>query len=394
MQTDSTFEMKAMKASMSDLMNEDSFPGSRSRRKFLAATGGLLAAATLAGGTSALGQSETDDSGSKPIPKDKARKIPIGVFDPVFDKLSLDQMIDKISGMGIEAVEIGTGGYPGTVHCPVQEMLDDPAKLRAWKKKFEDRNIQVATLSCHGNPVHPDARIAQRDAESFRRTVLLAEKLEVTVIVGFSGCPGGSPSDTMPNWVTYRWPPEFAQVQDWQWNERVIPYWKQAAKFAREHGVHKLAFEMHPNFVVYNPRTLLKLREAVGEEIGANCDLSHLFWQGCDPVEVIHFLGKQGALYHAHMKDTVMFKKNVDRYGVLNFAFDTSELPQASETFRSVGYGHSANTWKEILRAYMEVGYQGILSIENEDPILPGDVGVERAVYVLKNVRNELLGTV
>jgi sugar phosphate isomerase/epimerase len=139
---------------------------------------------------------------------------------------------------------------------------------------------------------------------------------------------------------------------------------------------------------------LLKLREAVGEEIGANCDLSHLFWQGCDPVEVIHFLGKQGAIYHAHMKDTVMFKKNVDRYGVLNFAFDTSDLPQASETFRSVGYGHSANTWKEILRAYMEVGYQGILSIENEDPILPGDVGVERAVYVLKNVRNELLGTV
>jgi sugar phosphate isomerase/epimerase len=119
-----------------------------------------------------------------------------------------------------------------------------------------------------------------------------------------------------------------------------------------------------------------------------------LFWQGCDPVEVIHLLGKQGALYHAHMKDTVMFKKNVDRYGVLNFAFDTSELPQASETFRSVGYGHSANTWKEILRAYMEVGYQGILSIENEDPILPGEVGVERAVYVLKNVRNELLGTV
>ncbi|HZR55821.1 MAG TPA: sugar phosphate isomerase/epimerase [Terriglobales bacterium] len=375
-------------------MNVNSLTGSRSRRNFLAATGGLLAAASLAGGTSALGQNESDDSGSKPVPKDIARKIPIGVFDPVFDKLTLDEMIDKISAMGIEAVEIGTGGYPGTAHCPVQELLDDPAKLRAWKKKFEDRNIQVATLSCHGNPVHPDSKIAQRDAAAFRRTVLLAEKLEVKVIVGFSGCPGGSPTDTQPNWVTYRWPPEFAQVQDWQWKEKVIPYWKDAAKFAREHGIHKLAFEMHPNFVVYNPRTLLKLREAVGEEIGANCDLSHLFWQGCDPVEVIHLLGKQGALYHAHMKDTVMFKKNVDRYGVLNFAFDTSELGQASETFRSVGYGHSANTWKEILRAYMEVGYQGILSIENEDPILPGEVGVQRAVYVLKNVRNELLGTV
>ena len=134
-------------------------------------------------------------------------------------------------------------------------------------------------------------------------------------------------------------------------------------------------------------------REAVGEEIGANCDLSHLFWQGCDPVEVIRMLGKQNAIFHAHMKDTVMFKDNVAKYGVLNFAFETKDLSQASETFRAVGYGHSANTWKEIVRTYMEVGYQGILSIENEDPILPGEVGVQRALYVLKNVRSELLGS-
>jgi sugar phosphate isomerase/epimerase len=180
---------------------------------------------------------------------------------------------------------------------------------------------------------------------------------------------------------------------DWQWKEKVIPYWKEAVKFARDHGVHRIALEMHPNFVVYNPRTLMKLREAVGEEIGANNDLSHLFWQGCDPVEVIHFLGKQGAIYHAHMKDTVMFPDNVAKYGVLNFASDLAGLPEASETFRAVGYGHGAGLWKAILKAYMDTGYEGILSIENEDPILPGPVGVERAVYVLKNVRNELLGT-
>jgi len=378
-------------------MNQKSSPDSSSRRKFLAATGGLLAAAAVPGVTapaaakSASFATAAGDGG--PLPKGAGRKIPIGVFDPVYADLSLDEMLERVSALGLEAMEIGTGGYPSNRHCPVQELLDDPGKLRAWKKKFADKSIQVATLSCHGNPVHPDRQIAERDAESFRKTVLLAEKLEVKVIVGFSGCPGGSPTDTQPNWVTYRWPPEFAQVQDWQWKEKVVPYWKQAAKFAREHGVHRLAFEMHPNFVVYNPMTLLKLREAVGEEIGANCDLSHLFWQGCDPVEVIRLLGKQGALYHAHMKDTVFFKDNVDKYGVLNFVFETKDLPQASETFRAVGYGHSANTWKEIVRAYMEVGYEGILSIENEDPILSGPVGVERAAYVLKNVRNELLGT-
>jgi len=365
-------------------MDRKPTPGSPARRKFLATAGAVAASAALPALSAAQ---ET------PLAAGVARKIPIGVFDPAFPDLSLDQMLEKYAAWGVEAAEIGTGGYPSDKHCPAQELLDDPAKMRAWKKKFDDKNVRVMTLSCHGNPVHPDQKIAQRDAENFRRTVLLAERLGVEVIVGFSGCPGGSPTDTMPNWITYRWPPEYAQAVEWQWKEKVIPYWKEAARFARDHGIHKLAFEMHPNFVVYNPFTLLKLRDAVGEEIGANVDLSHLFWQGCDPLEVIRMLGKQGCIFHAHMKDTTFYKQNVDRYGVLNFAFEKNELPQASETFRAVGYGHSANTWKEIVRTYMEVGYQGMLSVENEDPILPGEVGVQRALTVLKNVRAELLGT-
>jgi len=363
------------------------------RREFLATTGGGILAAALPGASKAgdaLKENRMVTDSPAPNAGGTLQKIPIGVFDPVYEDLSLDEMLEKVSALGIEAMEIGTGGFPGSKHCPVAELLEDPAKAKAWKKKFEERGIHVATLSCHGNPLHPDAARAKRDIDAFHRTVLLAERLEVKVIVGFSGCPGGSPTDTRPNWVTYRWPSDWREMLDWQWKERVVPYWKDAAKFAREHGILKLAFEMHPNFVVYNPKTLMQLREAVGEEIGANCDLSHLFWQGCDPVEVIHFLGKQGALFHAHMKDTVLYPENVGRYGVLNFAFEASD-PEASEIFRAVGYGHSASQWKAIVKAYMDVGYEGILSIENEDPILPGPVGVERAVYVLKNVRQELL---
>lgn len=366
------------------------------RREFLTATGGGVLAAAIPGGigvkeglAEAAGTAASRGAQSSTGAK---RKIPIGVFDPVYPKLSIDEMLDKVSALGLEAFEIGTGGYPGSHHCPLDELIADPAKAKAWAKKFDDRGLHVATLSCHGNPVHPDAKHAARDAETFKKTVQLAEMIGVKVIVGFSGCPGGSPTDTTPAWVTYRWPPEHAAALDWQWKERVIPYWKEAVKFARDHGVHRIGLEMHPNFVVYNPRTLLQLREAVGEEIGANCDLSHLFWQGCDPVEVIHFLGKQGAIYHAHMKDTTFYPENVAKYGVLNFVFQTSDLGTASETFRAVGYGHSASLWKSVLQAYMDVGYEGILSIENEDPILSGEVGVERAAYVLKNVRNEILG--
>ena len=375
----------------------DSSQGSKplDRREFLTATGSGLLAAALPRDAKMSGASAGAPTGAAgqraENPAGKKIKIPIGVFDPVYDKLSLDEMLDKVSALGLEAMEIGTGGYPGTKHCPVAELLEDPVKAKAWQKKFEDKGIRVATLSCHGNPIHPDAAHAARDAESMRRTILLAERLGVKVIVGFSGCAGGSPTDKTPAWITYRWPPEHAEALDWQWKEKLVPFWKDMAKFAREHGIHRIALEMHPNFMVYNPRTLLRLREAVGEEIGANNDLSHLFWQGCDPVEVIHLLGKQGAIFHAHMKDTVLYQDNVAKYGVLNFAFDTPDLVNASETFRAVGYGHSANLWKSILQAYMEVGYEGILSIENEDPILSGEVGVERAAYVLKNVRKEIL---
>src|SRR5246127_2672551 len=369
------------------------------RREFLTATGtGLAAAAALpaTGAWAVVSDSSVKIDATKREPHTVSpagakKKIPIGVFDPVYEHLSLDEMLDKVSALGLEAMEIGTGGYPNNHHCPLDDLVQDRAKAKAWQKKFEDKGLRVATLSCHGNPVHPNAQHAQKDVDTFRKTVLLAEMLDVKVIVGFSGCPGGTPQDAQPNWITYRWPPEYNQMLQWQWKEKLVPYWKEAAAYARGHGIKRLALEMHPNFAVYNPRTLLKLREAVGEEIGANCDLSHLFWQQCDAVEVIRMLGKQGAIFHAHMKDTTFYKNNVDRYGVLNFAFDKSELPRASETFRAVGYGHSAGTWKEIMRAYMEVGYQGMFSVENEDPILSGEVGVERALYVLKNVREELL---
>jgi len=365
------------------------------RRDFLTAAGSALLVGALPSAADSVERSRRDAAlAENPFPSraGSLRKIPIGVFDPVYEHLGIDEMLDKVSALGLEAMEIGTGGYPNNHHCPLDDLIADRAKAKAWLKKFEDRNIRVATLSCHGNPLHPDAQRAQKDIDTFRKTVQLAEMLEVKVIVGFSGCPGGSPTDTQPNWACYRWPSDFARMLDWQWKEKVIPYWKEAAKFARDHGIRRLAFEMHPNFVVYNPRTLMQLREAVGEEIGANCDLSHLFWQGCDAVEVIHFLGRQGALFHAHMKDTSFYPENVAKYGVLNFVFDKKELDLASENFRAVGYGHGASTWKSILKAYMDVGYEGILSIENEDPILPGEVGVERAAYVLKNVRAELLG--
>ncbi len=365
--------------------------GHVSRREFIVNSTGLIAAAPVVAGTAPIAEATI----SSPIPPkgpSAMQKLPIGIIDTAYFDLQLDEMLEKLTAQGIEAVEICTGGYGEPKHIPVEDILADPAKGKAWKKKFEDRNIKVGALNSSGNPLHPNRAMARRFDQDFRQAVLLAERLEIPVVVNFSGCPGDSPNASHPNWVTYRWPPDYEEVITWQWDQVVLPYWREAVKFARAHGMKKIAFEMHPGFVVYNPYTLMRLREAVGEEIGANCDLSHLFWQGCDPVEVIHYLGKQGAVYHAHMKDTVIFKHVADQTGVLNFSADLAKSSQGSVVFRTVGYGHGAEVWKDIMKAYMDIGFQGILSIEHEDSFLPKPVGVERAAFVLKNVRAELLG--
>src|ERR1039458_7810845 len=371
-------------------MTTASGSGHVSRRKFIVNSTSLIAAAPVAAGGLPSAVAKAPD----PNPREGSappKKLPIGIIDTAYLDLSLDEMLEKLGAQGLEAVEICTGGYGAPKHIPVEEILADPAKGREWKKKFEDRNIRVGALNSSGNPLHPNPTMARRFDNDFRQAVLLAERLEIPVVVNFSGCPGDSPSAAHPNWVTYRWPPDYEEVITWQWEKVVLPYWRDAVKFARAHGMKRIAFEMHPGFVVYNPYTLMKLREAVGEEIGANCDLSHLFWQGCDPVEVIHYLGKQGAIFHAHMKDTVIFKHIADQTGVLNFSEDLAKSAQGSVMFRAVGYGHGAQIWKDIVKAYMDVGFQGILSIENEDSLMPGEVGIERAAFVLKNVRAELL---
>src|SRR5690606_21389141 len=203
----------------------------------------------------------------------------LGIFTVLFQNLSFEDALDKIAAAGLEAVEIGTGGYPGSAHCDVEALLADPAKARAYRQAVESRGLMISALSVHGNPLHPNTELAQADHEAWRRTVMLAELLEVPVINVLSGCPGDHPGAKYPNWATCAWPPDYMEILEWQWPNVVIPYWQREAAYAREHGI-RIAVEMHPGFVVYNPETLLKLREAVGPEIGCNFDPSHLFWLG------------------------------------------------------------------------------------------------------------------
>ena len=154
--------------------------------------------------------------------------------------------------------------------------------------------------------------------------------------------------------------------------------------FAAEHGIKKIAFEMHPGVCVYNPETLMKLRNLVGSDlIGANFDPSHLFWQGIDPVYAIRYLGK--AIYFFHAKDTKIDEINTKTHGVLDTKHYGDEIHR-SWIFRSVGYGHDYQVWKDMMSALRMVGYDDAISIEHEDSLMTPNEGLQKAIAFLKEV--------
>jgi sugar phosphate isomerase/epimerase len=305
----------------------------------------------------------------------------LGVLTNLFASLSFEEALGKFKKMGIEAVEIGCGGYPGKAHCSPEQLLCDEERLAEWLALINKYGMEISALSVHGNPVHPDKKIAEGFHNDFLNAVLLAEKIGVDTVVTFSGCPGGSPEDKTPNWATCAWPEDYLAVLDYQWNEVIIPYWRKTAEFCKAHGVTKIAFEMHPGFCVYNPETLLKLRAAVGDIIGANFDPSHLIWQGIDPVMAIRRL--EGAIYHFHAKDTKIDKYNTAVNGVLDTKHYTDERNR-SWIFRSVGYGNGADYWRDMISALRLAGYDKVMSIEHEDSLMTPEEGLFHAVEFLK----------
>jgi len=306
----------------------------------------------------------------------------IGVFTVLFQDQPFEKALDRIAAAGISAVEVGAGGYPGTHHCPVDELLASEAKRKAWLRAVESRGLIVSALGSQWEPLSPDLDLAKKSDEAFRKAVKLAALLGVPVVNVLSGLPAGAPGDRSPSWVTCPWPPHNLAMLDYQWNQVAIPYWSGAGRFAEEHGV-KIAVEMHPGFIVYNVESLLKLREAVGPVLGCNFDPSHLFWNGVDAPAAIRKLGP--AIFHVHGKDCAVDAGNVAINGC-NDPKPYSEIPNRSWTFRTIGYGHDQKTWKDIVSALRIAGYDYVISIEHEDALMSNDEGLAKAVAMLKDV--------
>ncbi len=353
------------------------------RRAFLQRTGAGLAAAVAAAARPRIAE-------AFPAPADQAKeireskpKLRIGVFDTAFRDLSTEQMLEVIKELKIEAVEIGSGNDPGNAHCDREALLADDGKRRVYAALFEKNNIFISAFSCHGNPLHPDRAKARREDGVYRQTIDLAAKMGVNRMVCFSGCPGDG-TGKHPNWVTSLETSEFEDILKYQWDEILIPYWKDLANYARHRNV-KIAIEMDSGYSVFNVASLLKLRHAAGENVGANLDFSGIFQQGIEATAVVKKLGEEGCIYHMHGKDILIDHENTAVNGLMDLT-PYNDLAHRSWHYADIGFGHDLVVWKSIVEMLMAVGYEHVISIEHESPFTSDRIGVARSAQALQQV--------
>ena len=306
----------------------------------------------------------------------------LGVMGALFGGMKLDDALDYCQKVGLDAIELPAGAYPGDP-WKLSGIHKTKGKLEELKRKIADRGLEVQGIAVHGNPVHPNKKIAKAHADAHRNGVLLAAELN-TVVVNFSGCPGGSAQDKTPNFVTCPWPDDFAKASEYQWDKVLIPFWSKQNDFAAEHGV-KIAFEAHPGMTVHNPEDIVRLRKAAGKNLGANLDPSHFFWQGIDPVEAARYLGENKCIFHVHAKDTGIDPKNSAVTGNLDVK-SYGDVKNRAWVFRTCGYGHGDDFWKPFISMLRLYDYDGVISIEHEDSLMSMNEGFEKAVEYLKGV--------
>lgn len=299
----------------------------------------------------------------------------------VLADLAFSEMLDCVKQYGISGVEMTAGGWSPCPHVKTEELLASPAKLAAFRGELEKRGIEIVALNCSGNPLAPGALGEKHTASSYR-TVELAAKLGVKKIVMMSGLPGGGPDDKIPNWITstVSWPDYMPGVVDYQWNEVAIPWWQAFARHAAEHGIEQIALEEFPSQLVYNPSTLLRLRDAVGDIIGMNLDPSHLIAMGADPIAAARKL--EGVIYHVHGKDARIERGLADVDGLLEYQ-PVTETKSRTWNYVAVGCGQDLKWWKEFFSVLRMTGYNGYVSLEMEDLTMSVEAGLRTSIDAL-----------
>ncbi len=307
----------------------------------------------------------------------------IGLVANIFISEDWEECCKITNEAGLEVIEVATGGFDGKAVCNPGFLLKSKDDLDEFLKVPKKYNLEISAFGCKGNPLHPDKRKSEEFITDILQTIELAKKTGINTIIVFAGTPGAGEDARYPNWISDYYPVELGEAVKWQWEKKIIPFWKDMVKKINNTNI-RFAFELHMGDAIYNPESFLKLRKEIDSgKITCNMDPSHLFPQGIDIELCIRRLGD--TISYFHVKDCKIEKPIADFTGVIECK-DYNDSRNRSWNYRTLGYGHSKDTWKNIISALKIIGYDGVLSIEYEDALISPEEGLDKSVRFLKDI--------
>lgn len=307
--------------------------------------------------------------------------LTLGLLTDSVAHLPFGQALDLAAECGLTGIELATGAWSTAPHIRLDELLDSEPARKKLLGEVTDRGLALTALTCSGNPLHPGPTGPAHD-EITRKTLRLAGLLDVSRVVMMSGLPGG-PGDANPNWITVSWPPETTEMLDWQWTERVVPYWQTLTDYSKSVTDARICLEMHAQQSVHSVPTFLHLRERLNGQVYANLDPSHLIWMGADPIAAARALGD--AIGHIHAKDARIETTQAALTGRQE-TLPPSEVRDRSWNYTTLGYGQGIDFWRSFFLELSRVGYSGAVNIEHEDYSMGREEGVRKAAKLLRSV--------
>ncbi len=260
--------------------------------------------------------------------------------------------------------------YAGVTHIDCTSL--DDSRIEGIKSLLDQKDVYISALGYYPNPLDPDIEKATIYIDHIHMLIEAADKLGIPVVNTFIG---RDPSKTIERNI-----------------DRFKEVWPAIISAAEAHNI-KIGIENCPMLftkdewpggknLATTPAIWDQLFEAIpSSAFGLNYDPSHLVWMQMDEVQPIYDYAER--LHHIHLKDAKVYKKKLDRVGIMAYPLDyhSPKLPGLGDV-----------RWGDFFSALTSVGYRGPVCIEVEDKAFEGsETDIENAILASRNYVKQYL---
>ncbi len=276
----------------------------------------------------------------------------LGLVSAILDWMGFEEMIDTISRLGYECVEVACWPngkaerrYAGVSHIDVEELDDEKA---AYILNYcKERNVEISSLAFYPNTMDGDLEKRAANIEHLKKVILASEKLGIGMVTSFIGRD---------------------QTKSVEANMELFKeIWPGIIRFAEEHRV-KIAIENCPMLfdetqwpggqnLMTTPKIWREMFELIPSDyFGLNYDPSHFVWQMMDYIKPLYEF--KDKIFHVHYKDIKLFKDKLSDVGTMAYPLQymAPKLPGLGDV-----------DWAKYVSALTDIGYKGYTCVEVED---------------------------